>query len=101
MEVDEPIDYSSPAWKLAKSVHDHFAGWEEVPEGLSDDEYAKVSSFVTGTSDCGTQTPPEWLALQPAEPPLQEVRSRAEPRKRTLETGTTSPNLKFRAARLP
>ena len=39
MELDEPIDYSTAAYRLAKSVNDYFAGWEPPPEYFSAAEF--------------------------------------------------------------
>ena len=91
MEVDDPIDYSTPAWRLAKKVNDYFAGWEPLPEYYSYAEYPGYDAFVRetfGTSDAETQTPKEWAFSEPAQRPTEVERVRAEPRKRDLPPGT-------------
>ena len=42
------------------SIHDYFAGWEDVHTASSDDEFS-VSLVELGVWCCqSTQTPPEW-----------------------------------------
>ena len=61
MELDEPIDYSTPAWRLAKSVNDYFAGWEPLTMHISDTEYEEFRLEALRTCEVASQTPQEWL----------------------------------------
>ena len=92
MELDEPIDYSTPAYRLAKSVNDYFAGWEPSPEYLSAAEFEEFRQKELGTCDAVTQTPPEWLCQEAAQRPIEVEPRRAPPLNRTLSIGTTRPH---------
>ena len=91
MELDEPIDYSTAAYRLAKSVNDYFAGWEPSPEYLSAAEFEEFRQKELGTCDAVTQTPPEWLSSEPAQRPTEAAPGRAPPTERTLSIGTNRP----------
>ena len=111
MELDEPIDYSrnsthtgpqaqphTTGSRVAKSVNDYFAGWEPSPEHLSAAEFEEFRQKELGTCDAVTQTPPEWLTSEAAQPPTEGERRRAEPRQGAIDAGTTAPNSEIRAA---
>ena len=97
--ADVEMDYSKPAWMLAKSLNDYFAGWEELAEfGFSDEEYAEFCFELFPRRDQTCQTPKEWAQACPAQRDDEDVRRRAEPRKRPLPPGTTATPLRIRVA---
>ena len=91
VELDDELDYSSPAWRFATVLNDYFAGWEEVDEALSDEDYAEFVEFVIKSADKACQTPAEWLVLKPTERPKEDERSRAERQVRVPKHGRIDP----------
>ena len=89
----------APAWTLAKSLENYFAGWEaiEIPfVTISDEELDLFTAELLCTQEIGCQTPAEWDL---AEEPTKAERSRAEPRNRTIEPGMIPPLTGNRTAR--
>ena len=87
-------------WERCDCVNDYMAGWEDTPDCSDDDELPFDALPVVETCSVGCQTPKEWLQSEAAQQPTPDERRRAEPRKRALGEGTTSPDRKNRAASL-
>lgn len=70
-EMDTGFDPSEiigkQAWELARHINDHFAGWEEVDEQLSDQEWNELVASIYCNTSIACQTPAEWAYLEPAQ----------------------------------
>ena len=88
-------------WERVHKLDNYFCGEEDLVPDVSDDPPTSFRTKATLVRDLATQTPKEWLFLEPAQERKEEERRRAETRKRTLEIGMFSPNAKLSAARLP
>ena len=86
----EPADVPEPLWTVGPEVIEYLR--------CAQDDVCPPKTRQT--RDVGCQTPKAWqTSVQPLER-KEEVRRRAEPRKRSLDIGTKPPHPKFRAARL-
>ena len=85
---------------LGQALEDYFAKWEEPVCQHCDEGVAEFVDELPKFRDQGCQTGESSLTSQALQGREDAERRRAEPRKRTPEPGTTSPNSKIRAAHL-
>ena len=83
-------------WERCICINDYMAGWETAPHEPDDDEVEGLVATNPETASKGCQTPKEWAVCGLEQERKEAVRSRAEPRKRTLEPGTTTSNTETR-----
>ena len=83
-------------WERCICINDYMAGWETSPDEPDDDEVVGLRPTKPETVSQGIQTPKEWAVCGLAQERKEAVRSRAAPRKRGLEQGTTTPRTAIR-----
>ena len=81
---------SKQGWERVKCVNDYMMGIADTEEDISPNPAPNPDCNLVITCDTGCQTPKEWLTSPIVKEHKEEERSRAEPRKRTLEPGTTA-----------
>ena len=79
-------------WERAINEDSYMAGEEDVPDGEQVPCHTEKVSKSVFFCETGCQTPSEWLPARPAQQGKDAERSRAEPRKRSLQPGTTTPH---------